>query len=74
MDRKMDRKIYKDEDSETIYEFLKEFDIETERRKAFSFALKRQLVKGYHAEEKANKYKKKLDEYEKYFREMEEEK
>lgn len=49
------RKIYKSEDAQTIYEYLKEYDAETEKRKSFSSALKRELLKGYYAQEKINK-------------------
>lgn len=51
----MERKIYKSEDAKTIYEYLKEFDEETEKRKAFSSALKRELLKGHYAQEKIDK-------------------
>lgn len=59
----MSRKIYKSEDAKTIYEYLKEFDEETEKRKRFSNALKRELLKGINAEiELKNLKSKKLDE------------
>ena len=48
-------KKYKDEDSEIIFEFLKKFDEETEERKKFTNALRRQLLRGYYAEEKLKK-------------------
>lgn len=57
-------KIYKDEDSQTIYEYLKEFDAETEKRKAFSSALKRKLIEKHHIEEELARCKKELKYYE----------
>ena len=45
-------KIYKSKDAETIYEYIKEFEEETERRNKFINALKRELVKGHYAQEK----------------------
>lgn len=59
-----DRKIYKDEDSQTIYEYLKEFDAETEKRKAFSSALKRKLLEKHYVEEELARCKKELKYYE----------
>ena len=59
-----DRKIYKDEDSQTIYEYLKEFDAETEKRKAFSSALKRKLIEKHYVEEELARCKKELKYYE----------
>ena len=50
-------KIYKSEDAETIYEYLKEFDEETEKRKRFSSALKRELLKGHYAQEEIKRIK-----------------
>lgn len=67
----MNKKIYKDEDSQTIYEYLKEFDAETERRKAFSSALKRKLLEAHYAKEDAERYKKELDAYKNNIREKE---
>ena len=59
----MARKLYKSEDAKTIYEYLKEFDEETEKRKRFSNALKRELLKGINAEiELKNLKNKKIDE------------
>ena len=57
--RRMENKIYKDEDTEIIYAFLKEFDADIEKRKAFSCALKRKMIEKYHVEEELKKYKKK---------------
>lgn len=51
--------IYKDEDKQTIYEYLKEFDKETKRREEFSSALKRELVKGINAQKELEKSKEK---------------
>lgn len=59
-----DRKIYKDEDTQTICEYLKEFDVETEKRKAFSNALKRKLLEKHYIEEELARCKKELKYYE----------
>lgn len=59
-----DRKIYKDEDTQTICEYLKEFDAETEKRKAFSNALKRKLLEKHYLEEELARCKKELKYYE----------
>ena len=57
-------KIYKDEDNQIIYEYLKEFDAETEKRKEFSNALKRKLLEKHYIEEELARCKKELKYYE----------
>lgn len=54
------KKIYRDEDSQIIFEFLKEFDKETERRKEFSVALKRKMIEKYNIEQELKKCKQEL--------------
>ena len=56
-------KVYKSEDAETIYEFIKKFEKETEEKARFVNALKRELYKGVIAQEKLRKITEgKLDE------------
>ena len=43
--------VYKSEDAEIIFEYLKKKDAECQEWLKFSNALKRELVKGHHAQE-----------------------
>lgn len=60
----MKRQIYKDEDTKTIYEFIKKKDKEAEEWLAFSSAFKRKMIEGYYTEEELKMCKKLLSERE----------
>ena len=61
--------VYKDERSKIIYEFLKQFDEETNERKKFSSALKSKLLQAHYNEEEIKMLKDKIKELEEEERE-----
>ena len=66
-----DKKIYKDEDSQIIFEFIKKFREETEERKRFASALERILVKAYYNEQELDRCKNELEYYKDLEKQME---
>lgn len=60
----MDRKIYKDEDSKTIYEYIKKRDAEAQEWLEFSSAFKRKMIEAHYTEEELKLCKKLLSERE----------
>lgn len=66
-----ERKLYKDEDYQIIFEFIKKFREETEERKRFESALERKLTEAYHNKENLARYKKELEYYKDLGRQME---
>lgn len=66
-----EKKLYKDEDYQIIFEFIKKFREETEERKRFASALERKLLEAHYNEEKLAKCKKELEYYKDLERRME---
>ena len=59
----MDRKIYKDEDTKTIYEYIKKKDAEAEEWLEFSSAFKRKMIDMHNYEEELKWLRQQVREY-----------
>lgn len=60
----MNRPIYKDEDTKTIYEYIKKKDAEAQEWLEFSSAFKRKMIELYNKEEEVKRLKKRIKEQE----------
>ena len=59
----MKRQIYKDEDTKTIYEYIKKRDAEAEEWLEFSNSLKRKMIDMYNYEEELKWLRQQVREY-----------